>query len=550
MTNHADGAPPAAAQPPVVNSTQLADELGLPMWMVKRAQELGLVPPRDKPRGWSRPVANELVARQQEIREAIEDREGLGANRLADEVLSDLAGCTVKSGDVPVLAELGFLRVVGSYNGFALYSVKDARALSDAGRAALAEVVRAREEEEARRQAEWEEWASASMKPADAADRLGWRVAELEKVAAEGAIAAGRGGRYATTDLEVLAADEELCERVVGDRLIGSDAACGLLEIRASDWKYVLDAGWITPQAYVESKVGRSRWIDVPLFATRDVEALRDLPGVPWEEVRAVRAGAPSPLREFVSRQPSRAESVHAFAGSLADRHGVEVWAYHDERTGAWELDWMQDAEGAPSAEAVAAALRADPAVARFRSEIQVGGTSWGRQARWARPLQEDGAGVVLCTRTSGPAASSEEADEIVDIAVVDIATGAVLLDRRVRPSTPLGSRRLQGVADGDLEKSPSWEKVLPVVRRVTRERLIVPCRPTSDLQCITADTERVGKRLMHLGSPASWALPPGERPLEHVTGWPACQGAESVREALVRVARGRGRAHVPASPR
>ncbi|MCX4826769.1 hypothetical protein OG883_44820 [Streptomyces sp. NBC_01142] len=550
MTNRTEGPGPAATtRPPVVNSTQLADELGLPMWMVKRAQELGLVPARDKPRGWSRAVADELAPRAQEIREAIEDREGLGAHRLAEEVLSESAGCTVKSADIPALAELGFLRIVGSYNGFALYSVKDARALSDAGRASLAEVVRAREEADARREAEWQAWAAVSMKPADAADRLAWRVAELEKIAAEGVISAGRGGRYATADLDALAADEKLCERVVGDRLIGSDAACGLLEIRSTDWKYVLDAGWITPQTYVESKVGRSRWIDVPLFATRDVEALRDLPGVPWEEVRGVRPGAPSPLRELVSRQPSRGELIHAFAGGLADRHQVEVWAHHDERTGAWELDWVRDSEGAPAADAIAAELRAEPAVARFQAEIRVGGTLWGRRARWARPLLEDGAGVVLCTRTSGPPTAAGEADEIVDIAVVDIATGTVLLDRLVRPLSPLGSRRLQGVTDQDLEKSPPWVKVLPMVRRVTRGGLIVPCRPGWDLRCITADTERAGKRLMHLGSSASWALPPEERPLESVAGWSARRGAESVREVLVRVARGRGRTHVPQSP-
>ncbi|GGU40636.1 hypothetical protein [Streptomyces violascens] len=546
MTNRTDASDPtASARPPVVNSTQLANELGFPVWMVKRAQELGLVSARDKSRGWSRAVADEVAARAPQIREAIEDREGLGAHRLAEE-LSASAGCSARKDDVLALSGQGFLRVVGEYNGFPMYSVKDARALSSAGREALAEIVRAREEHEARQEARWQAWAAVSMKPADAADRLGWRVSELEKVAAEGAISAGLGGRYATADLDVLAADEEVRERVCGDRLIGSDAACGLLEIRPSDWKYVLDAGWITPSSYVQSQVGSRRWIDVPLFTTRDVEVLRDLPGVPWEEVRAVRPGTPSPLREFVRRQPGRAELVHGFAGALADRHQVEVWAHHDERTGSWELDWMRDEVGNPGVGAVRAELWADAAVARFASDIRLGDTLWGRLARWARPLLVDGAGVVLCTRTSGPSSVEGVEDEVVEVAVVDVASGAVLLDRPVRPGSPLGERRVHGISDADLERALPWEKVLPMVRRVTRGRLIVPCRPERDRGSISADTERSGKRLMHLGAAESWALPPQERPLESVAGWPARRGAESVREALVRLAKGRGRSHVP----
>ncbi|MFG2210963.1 hypothetical protein [Streptomyces sp. NPDC048638] len=549
MTNHSDESEPTGpARPPVVNSTQLADELGFPMWMVKRAQELGLMPARDASRGWSRAVADDVAARAQQIREAIEDREGLGAHRLAEE-LSASASCAARKADVLALAERGFLRVVGEYNGFPLYSVTDARALSGAGREALAEIVRAREEQEVRREAEWQAWVAVSMTPADAADRLGWRVTELEKVATEGVISAGLGGRFATADLDVLASDEDVCERVCGDRLIGSEAACGLLEIRPSDWKYVLDAGWITPTTYVQSQVGRRRWIDIPMFTTRDVEALRDLPGVPWEEVRAVRPGAPSPLREFVSRQPSRAELVHAFAGALADRHHVEVWAHHDERTGCWELDWMRDDQGEPAAGTVSAELRADPAVAQFASDIRLGDTLWGRRARWARPLLVDGAGVVLCTRTSGPPNAEDLADEIVEVAVVDIASGAVLLDRRVRPGSPLGERRVHGIRDEDLEQALPWEKVLPMVRRVTSQRLIVPCRPERDRSSVAADTERSGKRLMHLGSAESWASPPQGRQLESVAGWPALRGAVSVREALVRLAKGRGRSHLPQGP-
>ncbi|WP_053726669.1 hypothetical protein [Streptomyces sp. WM6378] len=455
--------------------------------------------------------------------------EALGARRIAG-LLADHVGEPVTAADVDDLVAQEHLEVVDHYKGWPMYSTAAALALdTDLVRSVVADRLA---------------WEAASLPRDAAADRIGWHWSDLVRMGEEGRITTGRGGRYLIADLDTMAAEAD------GEQYVTAQAAAtDVLEIRPSDWKYVLDAGWITPATYVQSQVGSRRWIDIPLFTTRDVEALRDLPGAPWEEVRAVRPGAPSPLREFVSRQPSRAELVHGFAGALADRHHVEVWAHHDERTGCWELDWMRDDQGNPGVGAVLAELRADPAVARFTSDIRLGNTLWGRRARWARPLLMDGVGVVLCTRTSGPSGVESVEDEIVEVAVVDIASGAVLLDRPVRPGSPLGERRVHEISDADLERALPWEKVLPMVRRVTRERLIVPCRPERDRGSITADTERSGKRLMHLGTAESWALPPQEKPLESVVGWPARRGAVSVREALVRLAKGRGRSHLPQDP-
>jgi len=532
----------------VVNGTQLAGELDISPGMVTRALELGLIPPRDKPRGWSREVADEIAQRVEAIREGIEDREGLGSRRIA-ELLAELTGLAVEAADVPPLAERSRIRVIDEYKGWPMYSVKDARALgeSEEARTVLSELIAARKVETARREAEWQAWVEVSLPPGEAAGRLGWMVYELEKTAQAGRISAGKGGRYATADLDELAADEELCEQVTGDRQIRGDEAAGLLEIRyPTDWKYVVDAGWVQPKTVTQAQVGRRRWIDVPLYATRDVEALRDLPGVPWEEVRAVRAGEPSPLREYVSRVLSRAEAIHAFAAGLADRHQVEVWAYHDDRTGSWELDWTHGDQEGPTREQVAAELRADPQAARHRADIQVGGTRWGSRARWAREVLATGNPVVLCTRSSGTPTTDTETTEVIEVAVVDVTTGKELLNRRVRPTVPLGERRVSGLTDEDLADAPEWERVLPRVREVTRGRLIVPCHPGDDRKRIVEDTERAGKRPMHLAAADSWALAETDRPLDQVTGWSALRGCEYVREELLRRSRGWGRAHLP----
>ncbi|MFJ6669453.1 hypothetical protein [Streptomyces sp. NPDC091383] len=533
-------------RPKVVNGTQLAAELGVEPWMVTRAQELGLIPPRDKSKGWSREAADALALRVEEIREGIADREGYGARRTA-ELLAELTGLAVESADVEPLAEKAKLRVVGEYKGWDLYSARDARALAESedAKALMTELITARQEAKARSEAEWTAWVEVSLPPDEAAGRLGWKTAELKQVAQDGRISAGRGGRFAVEDLDVLAADEELCERVTGDRLIRADEAAGLLEIRHTDWQHVVAAGWITPATHTEAQVGRRRWIEVPLFRTRDVEGLRDLPGVPWEEVRAVRPGEPSPLREY-SRVTTRAEVIHAFAAALSDRHQVEVWAYHDDLTGAWALDWARDDQGGPTREQVAAELRDDQQAARYRADITVGGTRWGQRARHAREILTADTAVLLCTRSSGQPTSDTETTEIIEIAVVDASTGKVLLDRRVKPSVPLGERYAGGISDEDLAGASPWERVLVRVRDVTRGRLIVPGRPGEDQKLIAADTARAGKRPMHLAADESWALREGDDPVTPVRGLPAVKGCEYVREELLRRSRARGRAHLP----
>jgi hypothetical protein len=542
-----------AGRPAVVNRGQLAAELGVEPWMVTRGQELGIVPERTSSRGWSREAADQIAGRVEELREAIADRQGLGAFRLAEEILTEVSALAVTAADVAPLAERGHLRVVGDYHG-PLYSVKDARNLTPAGREALAAVIGERLQAEARREQEWKAWCAVSLPPAEAAARTGFSQAELEKVAREGRITTGLKGRYPVEGLDALADDEDLCERVRGDRLLRSDEAAGLLEIRPGDFKLVVKAGWITPTSTDQVRVGRRRWIDVPYYTQRDVEALREMPGVDWEAVRAVRAGQASPLREFISRVPDRAETVHGFAAALADRHRVDVWAYFDDRTGAWELDWSHDEHGGPAAEDVVAQLRGDPLAGRHRNGIQIGGTRWGDRARWARPLVEDGAAVVLCTRAApapgpdGDAAGAEPGAEVlVEVAVVDAATGAVLLDAAVLAGAALAGQEPDTAADRPLSGAREWEKVLPRLRAVTRGRLIVPGDPTGDRARIAAATGQAGRRLMHLGNPDAWALAADDKPVTSRTArLPAAEACAYVRDELQCRARGRGRHHPP----
>lgn len=122
-----------------------------------------------------------------------------------------------------------------------------------------------------------------------------------------------------------------------------------------------------------------------------------------------------------------------------------------------WELDWEPTEAGEPSIDQVTAAIAADPVVSHYRPEIELA-TEGGAAVRWARAMRVPGAAVVLDTETTDlPGA-------VCELAVVDAATGATLIDTLVKPQTPitLGAHWVHGISDADLVDAPPWPQVLP----------------------------------------------------------------------------------------
>ena len=119
-------------------------------------------------------------------------------------------------------------------------------------------------------------------------------------------------------------------------------------------------AGWITAADHTEVQISRRRWVTVALYRISDVDALLELHGVDWEQVRAARPGEPSPLREYAALPTARGTLIKGFAADLADRYGVPVTAVYHDRDDRWELAWTPDANNAPDTATVRAALSAD----------------------------------------------------------------------------------------------------------------------------------------------------------------------------------------------
>lgn len=469
----------------------------------------------------------ETVPQSPALEEALPEE--LGARRIAA-LLTQATGLAVTGDDVDSLVAQRHLSSASSCRGWPLYSTADALALD---RELIGSVV-----------GERLAWEAASLPGDAAAARIGWHWRDLQRMGDEGRLTRGRFDRYLITDLDVLAAEAD------GEQRVTAQTAADVLEIRPADWRYVEAAGWIQPAETYEMPVGRRRTVTVALFQLGEVRALRDLP-IGWEAVRGLPKGAPSPLREYARLAPARATVVRAFAQALADRHGVEVWAWSNPYTGGWELGW-EARDGAPTVTQVKTELAEDPAAACYAAELTLG-TEWGVITRQARRLLEPGVAVILDTETT------DLAGQAIEVAVRDAASGKLLMDTLVRPTERIsqGAFWVHGIRDEDVADAPPWEKVLPRLRRVTKGRMICAYNAPFDRSIILGDTARTGKKPLHLEPKTSWfCLMEAYRAWLGASRWLRLGGShraagdcEAAREVLSLMASGRGTTFTPTRP-
>lgn len=470
---------------------QAPNKLGLAEWQFKAARRRGLIPPPDVPGGrWSAAVVDDAAGRIDEIRKAVGEQAPIGANWAATWLAERLGmdeGALDRS-EIDALVERGLLAAVDEYKGWPTYDVTDLTRLADTEPDLILSLA-----------AEREAWMNASLHPRQAQERLGWRRREFERVVAERGLTPGRFGRFALGDIEALAADEELGDQVLADRLLGPDQACAHLEIRRVDFDYLELAGLVAPKTTNWMKVGRYKEVPVPMYRTGDLDALRELPGLDLEAVRACRKGEPSPLRELVAgRPPTRAQIIRRFVAELGARHGIEVWATYNGARDLWEIDWE---EGGPSKATIAEAIRADKVVAAYHRDIELA-TESGAAIRWARAMLEPGAAVIVDTETT------DLHGAIVEIAVIDAATGKTLLNTLVNPGeVPIsqGAYWVHGISSDAVVDAPTWPKVLPKLRRITRNKTVLAYNAEYDRGVVVADSARYGLKPMHLGQTENW---------------------------------------------
>lgn len=470
----------------------LAESVGLERWQFERAAAAGMLPQRGHANGWLPEQVDSVRAVVPMIVERFGAEHPIGATRCAFS-LSERVGLTVEPADIDALAMAGHLTVAVVFHkrgrDYELFAPAEIDALDPD---LVAATVQARVE-----------WIAASISLDEACAVLSWRRDELDRVLTEAGIERGRFNRIAREAVDGLAADAELCERVRLDRLVTADhAATEILEVARRHFDIAVEAKWVTPKRHHHKEVGRYRTVAVPLYRVGDVEALLDLPDVDWAAVRECPKGERSPLLDLVGgRKATRAKVIRAFLQWYGAEHGIEMWGWWVPGPDVWEIDWER-IDGGPTKDDVEAAIAGNPAVSKYRRDIQLHSRA-GAAIRFARAMLEPGRAVILDTETT------DLYGAVCEIAVIDAATGRTLLDTLVNPGAPIvpGATAIHGITDAEVTAPavPDWKTVYKRLLRVTKNRIVLAYNADYDRSVITADCARHGIRRTRLAAADHW---------------------------------------------
>lgn len=480
-------------------------------WQIHAGIRFGVIPPATAdpadPEGAGRvwPAAVVDAVDPAAVLAAVGTDHPVGIQRAAEH-LAQATGLPVQPSDITALTDAGVLTVAATFTPkprkrqacvtYELWAPHQLHQVAVHQRDRVADTVEHRRE-----------WIAAGVTRDEAAALLGWRWTEVRDVAEQRGILY-RHGRYLRDDIDALAADLALCDQVDRDRLIGPDQSAQRLRIRRTDWDYLVGGGLIAPQTNTWKPVGRSSEVKVPMYLTAEVDQLPARVGPVWADVLACQPGDPSPLRYLVDGRPrTRGELVRRFIAEAGDRYQVDMWAHYQPRGAFWEINWAAG-DTAPTTAQVTELLCDNPLLAKHRRHIHLD-TGTGAVTRWARAMLEPGAAVILDTETT------DLYGRIIEVAVIDACTGRVLLDTLVDPEdTPIAPSAfaVHGITAAMLEGAPVWDRVLPRLRKATKDRQILAYNADYDQRVILSDTMRAGRRPLHLAEDGRWGCIMGRR--------------------------------------
>jgi DNA polymerase III epsilon subunit-like protein len=121
---------------------------------------------------------------------------------------------------------------------------------------------------------------------------------------------------------------------------------------------------------------------------------------------------------------------------------------------------------------------------------------------RWARQMLEPGAAVVLDTETT------DLDGVVIEIAVIDAATGATLLNTLADPAgeqTSPEAYATHGIGTASLAGAPPWAEVLTRLLEVTAGRQILAYKADFDMAAVVRTSTRHHLSPGHLADPARW---------------------------------------------
>jgi hypothetical protein len=435
---------------------------------------------------------------------------GIGAVKAADRIGFRLRR-KVTANDVEDLVDFGPLKVADHWKGHGLYDRADLDAITwrqvRSARAAAAA------------------WTKASISARAVRDLLGWSEPKLLERLRETQIEAGPRGRYRRKDIAGLTRDRDLAAAIRTGDTLGPEQAAAHLEVRRVDVDALVDAGLLAPVGHATKPVGYSSMVRVPLYRAAHLNQLKDAPGIDWEAVRATPAGKPSPLRALAPRRKARADAVKAFAAAMPDRWpGITVNLFYWAGRQQWALAWTRRGDGTPTIAEVDAAIAAAPELTAHQGSLFTDSwhnTAIGQATAWSQP----GRAVIVDTETT------TLYGRIVQIAVIDAATGATLLDTLVNPRAPIHpeAEAIHGISNAAVADAPTWDQVLPDFEAAVAGRQILAYNAEFDRTVIVGHTEDTGREPGPWADNARWGcLMEARSDWEGMTRWMRLDGGHT----------------------
>ncbi|MFH8620165.1 3'-5' exonuclease [Streptomyces sp. NPDC017979] len=142
---------------------------------------------------------------------------------------------------------------------------------------------------------------------------------------------------------------------------------------------------------------------------------------------------------------------------------------------------------------------------------------------------------------------------------VLDTETTSLLMDTLVKPTTEITpeARWVHGISDEDVANARPFDKVLPKLRTVTKDRTVCAYNADFDRTVVLGDIARAGKKPMHLEPFGNWyclmeayaAWLGSRRWLRLGGGHRALGDAQAARTVLIEMSKGRGTEFAPRPP-
>ena len=344
-------------------------------------------------------------------------------------------------------------------------------------------------------------------------DRVGRPVTpeDVRELARTGAVTVAdvwRGNDlFDVVDVDALDVDQVAAVLARPERMLTREQAVAHLGIRQADFKNLVAAAVVVPDGQTVVSLphlSRRATTTVDLYRLEQLDeaaARADLAEL-WAAARVAGPRSPSPFRRLAPRVPSRAETVRTVAQHFADLWSVEVWTtYTPGPRGGWSITADTSAGTITRADADAAVERHPLLVDDVKARKVWYGDYQLYTVAESRADVRPGAAVILDTETTGLEGY------IVELGVIDAATGDVLLDTLVQPGVPSEPRALEihGITEAKLVGAPTLAEVLPRLAEAVGGRTILAYNADFDRPTLRRHAKRDGLRLGELGRAERW---------------------------------------------